>query len=83
MSANRKPKSSKVIDAEIDDIVEAQADQDDARSKPVKRSQSIEEKVARLDGNRLARECAKLDPAGEQALADEGPAAEVTEWVEY
>ena len=28
--------------------------------------------VARLDNNRLARECAKLDKAQEQKLADEG-----------
>jgi Arc/MetJ-type ribon-helix-helix transcriptional regulator len=33
---------------------------------------AIEEKVARLDSNRLALECARLDPAYEQAFADEG-----------
>jgi metal-responsive CopG/Arc/MetJ family transcriptional regulator len=44
---------------------------------------AVEEKVARLDNNRLAQECAKLDKAQEQALADEGLASEVAEWVEY
>jgi metal-responsive CopG/Arc/MetJ family transcriptional regulator len=44
---------------------------------------AVEEKVARLDNNRLARECAKLDKAQEQALADEGLASEVAEWLEY
>jgi len=44
---------------------------------------AVEEKVSRLDSNRLAQECAKLDRAQEQALADEGLAAEVTEWLEY
>jgi len=44
---------------------------------------AVEEKVARLDRKRLARECAKLDKAHEQALADEGLAAEVAEWLEY
>lgn len=44
---------------------------------------AIHEKVARLDRNRLARECAKLDKASEQALADEGLASEVREWLEY
>ena len=44
---------------------------------------AVEEKVARLDRNRLARECTKLDKAHEQALADEGLAAEVAEWLEY
>jgi metal-responsive CopG/Arc/MetJ family transcriptional regulator len=51
------------------------------------RSQAIQaavhEKVSRLDRNRLARECAKLDKALEQALADEGLASEVSEWLEY
>lgn len=44
---------------------------------------AVEEKVARLDNNRLARECAKLDKKYEQALADEGLASEVSEWLEY
>lgn len=51
------------------------------------RSQAIQaavhEKVSRLDRNRLERECAKLDKAFEQALADEGLASEVAEWLEY
>ncbi len=44
---------------------------------------AVEEKVSRLDSNRLARECAKLDKKFEQALADEGLASEVAEWLEY
>ena len=44
---------------------------------------AVQEKVSRLDRNRLARECAKLDKKFEQALADEGLASEVTEWLEY
>ncbi len=40
------------------------------------RSQAIEaavmEKLDRLEHRRLAAECAKLDPAAEQALAEEG-----------
>ena len=36
-----------------------------------------------MEKTRLAQECAKLDPAFEQALADEGLAAEVDEWPEY
>jgi metal-responsive CopG/Arc/MetJ family transcriptional regulator len=34
--------------------------------------EAAREKLARLDRSRLARECAKLDPGVEQALADEG-----------
>jgi Arc/MetJ-type ribon-helix-helix transcriptional regulator len=44
---------------------------------------AVQEKVARLDQVRLARECAKLDPAFEQAMADEGLAAEADEWPRY
>ena len=40
------------------------------------RSQAVQmallEKVARIDKTRLARECAKLDGAVEQCMADEG-----------
>ena len=44
---------------------------------------AVQETVARLDSNRLARECAKLDKAQEQKLADEGLASEAAEWREY
>ncbi len=44
---------------------------------------AVEEKLARLDRTRLAQECAKLDPAYEQALAEEGMAGELNEWPEY
>ena len=51
------------------------------RSKAVQ--EAIEEKLARLDHRRLARECARLDPRFEQALAEEGFSAERDEWPEY
>ena len=44
---------------------------------------AVQEKIARLDKTRLAQECAKLDPDFEQALADEGLAAEASEWPVY
>ena len=51
------------------------------------RSQAIQaavnEKLGRLDRIRLARECAKLDPHFEKALAEEGMAEESTSWPEY
>jgi Arc/MetJ-type ribon-helix-helix transcriptional regulator len=50
------------------------------------RSQAIEslftERLRRLRRGRLAREAAKLDPAEEQALADEGYAGE-SDWPPY
>jgi Arc/MetJ-type ribon-helix-helix transcriptional regulator len=51
------------------------------------RSQAIEiavaEKLAHLARGRLARECAKLDPLEEKALAEEGLRLELSEWPEY
>jgi hypothetical protein len=43
----------------------------------------LHEKVARLQKSRLARECAKLDPAEEQALADTGLRADSELWPPY
>ena len=51
------------------------------RSKAVQ--QAVEEKLARLDRSRLARECAKLDRRFEQSLAEEGVSGELEEWPEY
>lgn len=45
--------------------------------------QAVEEKLARLDRSRLARECAKLDAKAEQALADEGLGRDLAQWPEY
>ena len=51
------------------------------------RSQAIQvaiaEKLDRINQNRLAVQCAKLDPKFEQALADEGMSEEINEWPEY
>ncbi len=44
---------------------------------------AVEEKLARLDRTRLARECAKLDPVAERTLADEGTGRDLDEWPEY
>jgi metal-responsive CopG/Arc/MetJ family transcriptional regulator len=44
---------------------------------------AIEDKLARLQRTRLARELAQLDPVAEQQLAEEGWAEEFAEWPEY
>ncbi|MFI5395347.1 MAG: CopG family ribbon-helix-helix protein [Candidatus Binatia bacterium] len=51
------------------------------RSKAIEAA--VKEKLERLDRSRLARECAKLDPEFEKALAEEGSSGEVAEWPEY
>jgi metal-responsive CopG/Arc/MetJ family transcriptional regulator len=51
------------------------------------RSQAIEtvltEKLDRLERQRLAAECSKLDPIEERAMAEEGLGADVAGWPEY
>lgn len=51
------------------------------RSKAIE--EAVKEKLERLDRSRLARECAKLDPAFEKALAEEGLSGALAEWPEY
>ena len=51
------------------------------------RSQAIEsalkEKLDRMERLRLARECGKLDPRFEKAMAEEGLSWDSSEWPEY
>ncbi len=42
--------------------------------------EAVQEKIGRISKTRLARECAKLDPLEDQALADLGLAAEADQW---
>jgi len=64
---------------ELDDLI--------TRGRFPNRSQAIEaalaEKLARLARTRLAREAARLDPAEEKALAEEGMDEELAGWPEY
>lgn len=52
-----------------------------SRSNAVERA--VEETLKRDEHTRLAMESAKLDPAFEQALADEGLAGDLSEWPTY
>lgn len=45
--------------------------------------EAVEEKLSRIDRKRLARECARLDPAAERELAEEGLSGELAQWPEY
>jgi metal-responsive CopG/Arc/MetJ family transcriptional regulator len=51
------------------------------RSKAIQ--EAIKEKLSRVNKSRLARECAKLDPAVEKAIAEEGFSQEIDQWPEY
>jgi len=51
------------------------------RSKAIQ--DAVEEKLKKLERNRLARECAKLNAAAEKAMAEEGMGKELDQWPEY
>ena len=78
-----KAKVALTLDAALLDRVDELV----ARHRFKNRSQAVEsalaEKLARLARTRLAEECAKLDPAEERRLADEGMAATAESWPEY
>ena len=78
-----KTKVAVTLDAALVDELDALV----AEAHYPNRSQAIEaalaEKLARMRRTRLARECAKLDPQEEKALADEGLRADLAAWPEY
>jgi metal-responsive CopG/Arc/MetJ family transcriptional regulator len=45
--------------------------------------EAVKEKLARIERSRLAKECAKLDPNFEKAMAEEGLTGDLSEWPEY
>jgi Arc/MetJ-type ribon-helix-helix transcriptional regulator len=71
----------------IDEKLLARLDRLVKRAVFVNRSQAIQiavqEKLERIDGTRLARECGKLDTEFEKALAEEGLSEELGQWPEY
>ena len=78
-----KAKVAITLDVELLDRVDELV----ARREFRNRSQAIEtalaEKLMRARRTRLARECAKLNPADEKALAEEGLEGSVDAWPEY
>jgi Arc/MetJ-type ribon-helix-helix transcriptional regulator len=71
----------------IDEVLLGQLDRMVGAGQFPNRSRAVQEavrdKLARLQRNRLAQECAKLDPAFEQALAEEGLAEDFERWPAY
>jgi len=78
-----KTKVAITLDAQLLDRVDELV----ARREFRNRSQAIEtalaEKLGRARRTRLARECAKLDPEDEKALAEVGLAGSSDSWPEY
>ena len=67
------------IVARLDKLVEQ--NKFPSRSRAVQ--EAVRDKLDRMKRGRLARECAKLDPEFEKALAEEGMAVDFKEWPEY
>lgn len=71
----------------LDDTTLARLDRLVAAKVFPSRSRAIEtavsEKLERLGRGRLARECTKLDPAAEKALAEEGLSEDLGAWPAY
>ncbi|MFQ5329308.1 MAG: CopG family transcriptional regulator [Thermodesulfobacteriota bacterium] len=44
---------------------------------------AVQEKIERMEHSRLARQCLKLEPHSEQAMAEEGFPRDMVEWPEY
>jgi metal-responsive CopG/Arc/MetJ family transcriptional regulator len=64
---------------ELDELVRSRVFP--SRSRAIQ--EAVQEKLSRLKKTRLAKECAKLDPQAEQAMAEDAMTAELTEWPEY
>ncbi len=45
--------------------------------------QAVNEKLRHLKRSRLAKECFKLNPSFEKAMAEEGLSEDLSEWPEY
>jgi metal-responsive CopG/Arc/MetJ family transcriptional regulator len=45
--------------------------------------EAVSEKLRRMKRSRLATECAKLQPAFEKAMAEEGMTEDMNQWPEY
>ena len=79
------PKQKVAVTMEKDLI--AKLDRMVSEGRSASRSSAVEEAVIdrmiKVEKSRLAEESAKLDPAYEQALADEGLSGDLAEWPEY
>jgi metal-responsive CopG/Arc/MetJ family transcriptional regulator len=64
---------------QVDSLVERRVFQN--RSRAIQTA--LHEKIERLEGSRLAAECAQLDPKFEQSLAEEGMGVDAAVWPEF
>ena len=78
-----KAKVAITLDAKLLDRLDELIAKDRFRNRSQAIEKALAEKLERLARTRLARECAKLDPHEERALAEEGLAGSLETWPEY
>jgi metal-responsive CopG/Arc/MetJ family transcriptional regulator len=78
-----KTKIAVTLDAELVDRLDELIAEDQFPNRSQALQAALAEKLERMAKTRLARECAKLDPREEKALAEEGLAADWETWPEY
>ncbi len=78
-----KTKVAITVDSQILDRVDELVARREFRNRSQAIESAITEKLNRTRRTRLARECARLDPAEEKALAEEGLRGSADSWPAY
>jgi Arc/MetJ-type ribon-helix-helix transcriptional regulator len=71
------------LDSEVLDRIDRLVDEGAFPNRSQAIERAVQQQLERLDRTRLARECAKLNPTFERALADEGLDADGDTWPAY
>ena len=78
-----KTKVAVTIERALVELVDEYVAREQFRSRSHAFESALADKLERMTRRRLARECAKLDPAEERCLAEEGLAGTQDSWPEY
>jgi metal-responsive CopG/Arc/MetJ family transcriptional regulator len=79
----RKTKVAITVDETLVERIDRLVAQKRFSSRSSAFQQAVRAQLERLDRNRLARECAKLDRRRERLLADEGASQDLEGWPGY
>jgi len=78
-----KAKIAITMDAEFLDELDRLVEEHFFQNRSQAIQDAVSEKLARMKRSRLSRECAKLNPVAEKAMAEEGIAEDASRWPEY
>ena len=78
-----KEKIAITLDEEFIGELDRLVDQHVFQSRSQAIQEAVSEKLLRLNRSRLAKECAKLQPAFEKTMAEEGMTEDMSQWPEY